>query len=517
MKELYMKTIDQIYTTSVDSLWNTFKSTLLTAISEHVPHRNASNRDSPPWITTKIKKTINARNHLYKKIQSKPSDSRKEKLKALKKCINKATKQAYWNYTETIVSENTPDNNRSNNEKLWTFIKHRKTDSIDVAPLKDNGILKDSPQDKAEILSKQFSSVFSTDKPSDFPTLKPWQKNLHIPDINDIQISVDGVLKLLNDLNIHKAMGPDELHPRVLKQRAPTIAPILQLILQKSIDSGQVPSDWKTANVCPIFKKGQNYDAANYRPISLTCVCSKLLEHIVTKHVVAHLEKHSILYDMQHGFRSKRSTETQLIAFSQDILKNLSSGQQTDVVIMDFAKAFDKVSYWRLAVKLKNYGITCSTNKWIEDFLSQRTQRVVCNGRFSDWASVKSGVPQGSVIGPILFLIYINDLPEEVKSTVRLFTDDTIMYMTMTSTNDATSLQKDLDNLASWEKKWQMQFHPQKCSVLRITRKKTTQIHDYQLHGHILKSENSSKYLGVTIDNKLCWNDHIDNICNKAN
>ena len=393
MKELYMKTSDQIYTTSVDSLWNTFKSTLLTAISEHVPHRNASNRDHPPWITTKIKKMINARNHLYKKIQSKPSDSRKEELKALKKCIKKATKQAYWNYTETIISENAPDNNRSNNKKLWTFIKHRKTDLIDVAPLKDNGILKDSPQDKAEILNKQFSSVFSIDSPSDFPNLKPWRKNLHIPDINDIQISGDGVLKLLNNLNIHKAMGPDELHPRVLKQLAPTIAPILQLIFQKSIDSGQVPSDWKTANVCPIFKKGQKYDAANYRPVSLTCVCSKLLEHIVTKHAESHLEKHNILYDMQHGFRSKRSTETQLIAFTQGILKNLSSGQQTDIVIMDFAKAFDKVSHWRLAVKLKNYGITGSTNKWIEDFLNQRTQRVVCNGWFSDWASVKSGVP----------------------------------------------------------------------------------------------------------------------------
>ena len=119
---------------------------------------------------------------------------------------------------------------------------------------------------------------------------------------------------------------------------------------------------------------------------------------------------------------------------------------------------------------------------------------------------MKSGVPQGSVIGPI-----------EVKSTARLFADDTIMYMTMTSATDATSLQKDLDNLASWEKKWQMQFHPEKCSVLQITRKKTTQSYEYQLHGHILKSEYSSKYLGVTIDNKLCWNNHIDNICNIAN
>ena len=229
---------------------------------------------------------INARNQLYKKIQAKLTDPRKEKLKALKKSIKKSTKQAYWKYTETIISENNPDNSRSSNKKLWTFIKHKKIDSIDVAPLKDNGILKDSPQDKAEILNKQFSSVFSTDSPSDFPNLSPWQKSLHIPDITDIKISADGGLKLLNDLNIHKAMGPDGLHPKVLKQLAPTIAPILQLIFQKSVEAGQVPLDWKTANVCPIFKKGQKYNAANYRPVSLTYVCSKLLEHIVTKHVL---------------------------------------------------------------------------------------------------------------------------------------------------------------------------------------------------------------------------------------
>ena len=128
---------------------------------------------------------------------------------------------------------------------------------------------------------------------------------------------------------------------------------------------------------------------------------------------------------------------------------------------MDFAKAFDKVSHWRLILKLRSYGVTGSVNRWIEDFLSERTQRVVCSGKHSDWKPVKSGVPQGSVIGPILFLIYINDLPEEVKAKVRLFADDTIVHMTMTSENDAASLQQDLDRLASWEKKWQMQFHPQ--------------------------------------------------------
>ena len=349
------------------------------------------------------------------------------------------------------------------------------------------------------------------------PDLTPWQRDLKYPDITDIEIREDGVHKLLSKLNPHKAMGPDQLHPKILKQLATTVAPILQIIFQKSIDSGKVPSDWKKANVSPIFKKGERHKPSNYRPVSLTCICSKLLEHIVTKHLLNHLEHHHILYDLQHGFRSKRSTETQLISFTQDVMKTLKAGNQTDVIIMDFAKAFDKVSHWRLVIKLRNYGITGSLNKWVEDFLHQRSQRVVCHGEHSEWAPVLSGVPQGSVIGPLLFLIYINDLPEDLRARVRLFADDTIVYMTISNPSDAASLQQDLNKLASWETKWQMKFHPDKCSVLRISRKETPQIHNYELYGHILDSETDSKYLGVTINSKLCWNNHIDNICNKAN
>ena len=220
---------------------------------------------------------------------------------------------------------------------------------------------------------------------------------------------------------------------------------------------------------------------------------------------------------MQHGFRSKRSTVTQLLAFTQDVLKTLRAGQQSDVIIMDFAKAFDKVSHWRLVLKLKNYGVNGNINTWIQNFLSHRSQRVVVNGENSKWAPVLSGVPQGSVIGPILFLIYINDLPRDVGSTVRLFADDTIMYRTINSERDGVSLQQDLNQLAAWEEKWQMKFHPKKCSVIRITRRKKPIICDYILHGHILESKTDSKYFGVEINNKLCWNNHIDNICKKAN
>ena len=208
MNEAHQEISDQSDSKDVDTLWEIFKSKLLSSISKHVPHRTASAHDRPPWITQKVKKLLKARDHLFKRIQHKPSDSRKEKLKSLKKSIRKTTREAYWSYTENLITETGEDYSK-NKKKLWTFIKHRKTDSIDIAQLKENGLLKDTSREKAEILNTQFSSIFTTDDPSDFPDQTPWHKDLRHPEITDIQISEDGVEKLLKDLNPHKAMGPD--------------------------------------------------------------------------------------------------------------------------------------------------------------------------------------------------------------------------------------------------------------------------------------------------------------------
>lgn len=312
-------------------------------------------------------------------------------------------------------------------------------------------------------------------------------------------------------------MGPDLIHPRVLKQLARVVAPILTVIFNKSLHSAEVPEDWKKANVAPIFKKGERYNAENYRPISLTCIASKIMEHILTKHIMKHLESNNILYKLQHGFRAKRSTETQLLTFVHDLYKNLHNNMQTDVIIMDFAKAFDKVPHKNLIHKLKEYGIGGYINQWIESFLHQRQQRVVCEGEMSSWTPVTSGVPQGSVVGPILFLVYINDLPAKLQSKVRLFADDTIIYMSVTNESDAVTLQKDLKLLEEWEAKSHMSFHPDKCNVLRVTRCRKPLVYDYVLHNQPLEGKDAVKYLGVTVHHKLSWNEHICNIVKKAN
>ena len=222
----------------------------------------------------------------------------------------------------------------------------------------------------------------------------------------------------------------------------------------------------------------------------------------------------SIHYNMASA---RIGPETQLLEFVNDITDNLENHAQTDTLIMDFSKAFDKVSHSLLIHKLEHYGIKGKTNKWIEAFLEDRHQTVVVQGWESDRVSVDSGVPQGSVLGPTLFLYYINDIAEHLASTVRLFADDTIAYLAVKQADDCDILQSDLDKLSDWEHKWKMSFHPDKCQVLPITKKKHKIDFNYKLNGHSLERVTSAKYLGSTINDKLDWGEHINNICNKAN
>ena len=178
------------------------------------------------------------------------------------------------------------------------------------------------------------------------------------------------------------------------------------------------------ANIAPIFKKGDRSKPSNYRPVSLTSIISKTLEHTVVSQVMQHLDANSILIDSQHGFRNRRSCETQLLQTTDDILQNVNNRKQTYCAILDFSKAFDKVPHQRLKQKLQFYGIRESTQHWIMAFLSDRKQRVVVDGASSSYSAVESGVPQGTVLGPLLFLIFINEINTNISSKIRLFADD---------------------------------------------------------------------------------------------
>ena len=229
-------------------------------------------------------------------------------------------------------------------------------------------------------------------------------------------------------------------------------------------------------------------------------------------------QRNNILYPLQHGFRQKHSCETQLIEFVHDIEFNMQEGIQNDVAVMDFAKAFDKVAHNRLLFKLSSYGVKGNTLGWTGSFLFGRSQKVVLEGKSSPSVPVLSGVLQGSVLDTVLFLIYINDLPEYVSnSTVWLFADDTLLHLTIHNSSDCDRLQEDLNNLERWESDWQMSFHPEKCEVIHITTTKTPILHSYSLRGHTLSSVPQIKYLGVHISQDLKWNSHINSTSSKPN
>ena len=303
---------------------------------------------------------------------------------------------------------------------------------------------------------------------------------------------------------------------RAYRQCKHDIAPYLTIIFQKSLDTGKVPKDWRSANVTAIFKKGEKYQPSNYRPVSLTCICCKLQEHILTSNILKHLDENDILTDFQHGFRARRSCETQLLTLAEELVSGMDKGQQHDLVVLDFSKAFDRVPHELLLRKLDHYGVRGSTLKWIRAFLTDRVQQVTVEGATSDSVQVLSGVPQGTVLGPLLFL-FLSTTSQTAYSRIRLFADDCILYRCIKDGHDCELLQSDLNNLAAWEKKWGMAFHPEKCSAIRVTRAKNPISSSYTLKGHALQMEDSTWYLGVELQPNMSWNRHMDQAVKKAN
>ena len=280
-------------------------------------------------------------------------------------------------------------------------------------------------------------------------------------------------------IKIDKASGPDNIPSRLLKELVEELAPCLANIFQSSIDSGQLPEDWRRAKIAPAFKKGNTCQAENHRPISWTCICCKLLEHIVCRHLNDHLDQYHLLSRFQHGFCTRHSCETQLLTTVHDLMQMFDSRKQVDVAVLDFSKAFDTVPHKRLLKKLSHYGIDGPILLWISAFLRDQQQCVVVDGIQSGWSPVKSGVSQGTVLGLLLFLLYINDLPDCVTSQVRLFADDCLIYRLIDTIEDQILLQKDLDALDKWSITCGMKFNPSKCNIISLSRGQSKQLKFY--------------------------------------
>ena len=487
-----------------NTLWLKFKTQLQKSIDTNIPSFMLKKNNSLPWLSPHLKKMLRKKQRMFKKARSTRNWSG---YREYQKYCRRELRKAEWQYINGKILQGLE---QKDNKPFWRYIKAKKQDNTGVAPLKDKGKLHSDSQAKADILLNQFKSVFTEPLP---PT------NLDLPapanNISQITISTEGVIKLLKNLHSHKAPGPDNLPNLVLKTLADQIGPSLAIIYQVSLNSGKLPQDWLSANVSCAFKKGDRHLASNYRPISLTSVPCKILEHIVCRHILCHLETNNILTDLNHGFRSGYSTETQLLITTQDLLSAYDNNKQVDMAILDFSKAFDTVPHDRLLAKLSSYGICGSLHNWLCCFLTERSMQVVVEGISSKPTTVDSGVPQGTVLGPLLFLCHINDLPAAVSSQVRLFADDCLIYREVNEFKDHYTLQRDLKNLEDWAEKWGMRFNATKCYIMTISKKPSSSFM-YQLNNTILQNVSTNPYLGILFSSDMKWNTHINNITKKA-
>ena len=403
-------------------------------------------------------------------------------------------------------------------KKFWSHVKSVSNCSRIPESVSYNGSFRNNTQGQTELFNIFFSDQFSDPSNYDIPI------NFRNDPGHDFCISHTDVRNLLKNLNSNKAQGPDGIHGMILKKCAISIAYPLSLIYNTSYNTGLIPDEWKLAYVVPVFKKGSKSLVENYRPISLTCLTMKIFEKLVRNRLMS-LCKHK-LNPSQHGFLPAKSCTTQMIPFIDNLAITLNDISPTDVIYFDFAKAFDSVNHDIILSKLKSkFHIDGILLKFLVNYLKDRKQLVVIGGSKSSVLPVLSGVPQGSILSPLLFVLFIDDLPDNISqgTNITLYADDTKIWRKITCHRDELILQHDINTLNTWSKKNKMNFHPKKCKVLTVTSSHNLSYRlpcdrfVYCLDNECLDYVDSEKDLGVYVTSKLNWREHVKYLCSKAN
>ena len=414
---------------------------------------------------------------------------------------------------------------KNNPKRFWSFIKSKTDYKCSIGDLKyqnDNKeiITVTEDKDKADALVNFFSSVFTKEDTDEFEDVVGCQCT---EKMEVFKIKESKILKKLNDLKIDKSPGGDGLHPRMLFEVRTEIVSPLKIIFERSFDLGCLPQEWKMGVVTAIYKKGNKTEMGNYRPVSLTSIICKVLESLIRDHIMEYLCTNNLINKRQYGFMKGRSTSLQLLHMLDRWTKFLESGGQVDAIYTDFEKAFDKVPHRRLIKKLQAIGIELGLIKWISAFLTNRKHCVRVNGISSDWMDVISGIPQGTILGPLLFLIYINDLPNICtdETDLYLFADDAKLFKFVKSASDQTLLQNKFCDFESWSRKWLLKLNVKKCKVISFCRTKDHFLsYNYMVSENLtptaLERVNNIVDLGVNIDDELKFTKHIHDKIHKA-
>lgn len=499
---------------NVNSNWIKFKMILQEAMQLYIPKtsKQGKHNKKPIWMNKQVAIELEQKRKKWCKYWYSRSYRNYEIYKIQRNTCTKIVREAKINYEKMIANDV-----KINPKSFWKYVKRKTKVRTGVGELiKPDGTLTKTDEDKVTVLNDFFNEVYTR---LDDMIEQPENGDKPLKTINKIDISIKEINKKLATLDTNKSPGPDGIHPKVLTEARDVISLPLQIIFTQSLETGIVPDDWRIAHVIPIFKKGDKKKPGNYRPVSLTAIIIKVLESIIRDRIVHYMETNDLFTKYQFGFRKRRSCVTQLLEVLETWSKSLDEGLPLDVIYLDFSKAFDKIPHQRLGIKMKKYGIEGTLWQWILNFLKDRKQRVVYKNYKSNWKDVVSGVPQGSVLGPILFLIFINDIPEVVNGYLRIFADDTKVFNTVQNEERCRQLQHDLDNLCEWSEKWGLKFNTEKCKVIHHG-KNNQEWKYYMNNGNLQKElceETEEKDLGVTFESGLFFKKHIQNCAKKGN
>lgn len=501
-----------LHTMNTEGALTHFYSILHKLIEDHVPKRRLYfDRKFPPWFSLALTKLVRKKLQIHARWKTYNDPRDYQEFQLLRARVKKLQAQCYNSFINTSEERLT-----KSPKYFWTFIKSKLSVNNTPAYMSYGEKLSTDGETICSLFNDYFHSVFMP------PSVSPNNTfNIDASDsessvnISEINITPNLVRKLLNQVDVHKGAGVDNVHPLLISKLSGELSFPVSIIYQKSLKEGCFPSIWKKALITPIPKGGDKHDVRQYRPISKLCVLGKIFEKIVTNELNLVMSRH--ISTQQHGFFRGRSVDTNLVIYTDYLLNSLDSGHQVDAVYTDFSKAFDKIDHRVLISKLFKFGIHGDLLRWLSSYISNRSQAVALKGYTSKFLEISSGIPQGSHLGPLLFTIYINDVDSCFhNSNHLLYADDTKIFRVISTSDDCLKLQSDLQRFEQFCLKDQLFLNPDKCYTISFTRKRNPIKHDYILSGKILKRVNVIKDLGVLLDAELRFDVHIDSIASRA-